>query len=99
MTKAYLIGNITVTNPSEYALYTAQVPKIIEKYGGKYLVRGGAATQLEGVVNGGRNVVIEFPSRVIAEAWYSSEAYQSIIHHRKNNSVGNLVLVDGYAIS
>jgi uncharacterized protein (DUF1330 family) len=97
MTKAYLIGNITVTNPSGFAVYSSQVPKTIEEYGGKYLVRGGVATQIEGVTHGGRNVVLEFPSRTLAEAWFSSEAYQSIIHHRQNNSTGTLVLVDGYA--
>jgi uncharacterized protein (DUF1330 family) len=98
MTKAYLIGNMTVTDPSGFAVYSAQVPKIIEEYGGKYLVRGGVSTQIEGGTHSGRNVVIEFPSRAVAEAWYSSEAYQSIIHHRQNNAKGTLVLVDGYAL-
>ena len=65
-------------------------------FGGKYLVRGGHATQLEGQAQGERNVVIEFPSREIAEAWYNSDAYQAIIAHRTNNSTGALALVDGY---
>ena len=97
MTKAFLIGQITVTNPAGYALYQAQVPKIIEDFGGRYLVRGGQATQVEGRSQGERNVVLEFPSRSSAEAWYASDAYQSIIHHRQNNSTGDLVLVDGYS--
>jgi uncharacterized protein (DUF1330 family) len=46
----------------------------------------------------GRNVVLEFPSREQAEAWYHSDAYQAIIHHRKDNSTGNLILVDGYSL-
>jgi len=41
-------------------------------------------------------VVVEFPSREIAEAWYNSEAYQAILQHRLNNSTGALALVDGY---
>ncbi len=96
MSKTYLVGQITVTHPEGYAVYSAQVPKTIAAFGGKYLVRGGHATQLEGYPQGARNVVIEFPSREIAEAWYNSDAYQSIIEHRTNNSRGVLALVDGY---
>jgi uncharacterized protein (DUF1330 family) len=98
MSKAYLVGQITVTNPQAYAVYSAQVPQTIAAFGGKYLVRGGRVTQLEGQAQGERNVVIEFPSREIAEAWYNSEAYQAIIAHRTNNSTGTLALVDGYDV-
>lgn len=98
MTKAYLIGQITITNPEAYAVYAAQVPLTITAFGGKYLVRGGHATQVEGQSQGDRNVVIEFPSRERAEAWYASEAYQAIINHRLNNATGALVLVDGYTL-
>lgn len=96
MSKAYLVGQITVTNPQAYAVYSAQVPYTIDTFGGKYLVRGGHTTQLEGQAQGERNVVIEFPSREMALAWYHSEAYQAIIQHRTDNSTGTLALVDGY---
>jgi uncharacterized protein (DUF1330 family) len=96
MSKAYLVGQITVTNPQAYAVYSAQVPQTIAAFGGKYLVRGGHATQLEGQPQGERNVVIEFSSREVAEAWYNSEAYQAIIQHRTDNSTGALTLVNGY---
>lgn len=98
MSKTYLVGQITVTHPEGYAVYSAQVPQTIAAFGGKYLVRGGRATQLEGHAQGERNVVIEFPSREIAEAWYNSDFYQAIIEHRTNNSTGALAFVDGYNI-
>lgn len=97
MNKAYLIGQITITNPDAYAAYAAEVPQTIATFGGKYLVRGGQATQVEGQSPGDRHVVIEFPSRDAAEAWYSSDAYQAIIRHRLDNATGTLTLVDGYA--
>lgn len=97
MPKAYLIGQITITNPEAYAQYATQVPQTIAAFGGKYLVRGGHATPVEGVMPEVRNVVIEFPSRVTAETWYNSEAYQAIIRHRTDNATGTLILVDGYA--
>jgi len=95
MTKAYFLGNIKITDPEGYAQYQKLVPKTISDFGGIYLVRGGVALQLEGDTLGGRNIVLEFSSREQAQAWYQSDAYQSIIHHRKNNSTGNLLLVDG----
>jgi uncharacterized protein (DUF1330 family) len=96
MSKAYLVGQITITNPQAYATYAAQVPQTIAAYGGQYLVRGGHATQLEGQAQGERHVVVQFASREIAEAWYHSEAYQAIIAHRINNSIGTIAIVDGY---
>lgn len=96
MTKAYFIGQITITNPTGYAHYASQVPQTIADGGGRYLVRGGTASQLEGVSHGDRHVVLEFPSRSMALAWYHGEAYQAILPHRQQNSRGDLVLVDGY---
>lgn len=96
MSKTYLVGQITITNPDTYATYAKQVPDTIAAFGGKYLVRGGHATQLEGHAQGERNVVIEFPNREAAQAWYNSNAYQAIIQHRINSSTGTLALVDGY---
>jgi uncharacterized protein (DUF1330 family) len=97
MTKAYLIGHITITNPQAYAAYSSQVPHTLAAFGGKYLVRGGLSTQIEAGTPGERHVVIEFPNRESAEAWYASAAYQAIIQHRTDNATGCLVLVDGYA--
>jgi uncharacterized protein (DUF1330 family) len=68
----------------------------LDKYGGKYLVRGGNSTQVEGTEQGNRKVVIEFASREAAETWYNSPEYQAIVPHRKANSVGHIAIVDGF---
>lgn len=96
MTKAYVIGQITVANPEGYTYYASRVPATIEAAGGHYLVRGGHTTHLEGQPQGDRQVVLEFPSRAAAEAWYHGQAYQAILPHRLQNSSGSLLLVDGY---
>lgn len=98
MSKVYLVGQITVINSEAYAIYSAQVPQTIAAFGGKYLVRGGLATVLEGTSQGDRNVVIEFPDRKSAEDWYASDAYQAIVKHRTENSTGILALIDGYEL-
>jgi uncharacterized protein (DUF1330 family) len=95
MAKAYLMGHITVTNPEEYKKYSAAVPATIDKHGGKYLVRGGSSTQREGEALRDRHVIVEFPSRQALDTWYDSPEYQAILPLRTNNSVGQIVLVDG----
>jgi uncharacterized protein (DUF1330 family) len=96
MTKAYIIGEVTVHNPEGYGHYAQKVPGTIAQYGGHYLVRGGASTQLEGRAQGARRVVIEFPSRDTAETWYNSPEYQAILPLRQAHSEGHLALVDGF---
>ena len=95
MSKAYVIGNITITNADGYAQYSARVPAVVAAFGGHYRVRGGIATNLDGQGSASRHVVIEFPSREQAQAWYDSVDYQLILPLRLNNSAGNVALVDG----
>ena len=96
MAKAYVIGQITVHNPEGYAKYAKQVPATLAQYSGKYLVRGGKSTQVEGVAQGDRRVVIEFASREAAETWHHSPEYQAILPDRINNSEGHIAIVDGF---
>ena len=93
----YLIAEIDVKDAEAYKGYTARVPDIIAKAGGRYLVRGGKTRSLEGAAVGGRIVVLEFPSFAAVEAFYASTAYQEVLPHRTAASVGRVYLVDGMA--
>ena len=46
---AYLYGNITIHDMPLYEQYRSQVPAIIAKYGGRYLVRGGGSRWSKGM--------------------------------------------------
>lgn len=92
----YSVGHITVTNMEAYKEYAAQVPAIIAAHGGRYLVRGGAATDVEGQMPGDRHVVLEFPDRAAAEGFYFSAEYQEILKIRLANSTGVMTIVDGF---
>ena len=92
---AYVIGEIEVTDPAEYAEYGKQVPATIERYGGRFVVRGGAVEPLEGGWTPKRLVVLEFPSMQKALAWYRSAEYAPLIKLRQQASRGKLVAVDG----
>lgn len=93
--KAYFIGQIDVHDLETYKRYLAQVSATVEQFGGRYLVRAGPLTLLEGKWSQPRTVVIEFPSREKTESWYNSPVYQSILPLRLAASTGNAIIVDG----
>ena len=41
-------------------------------------------------------VVLEFPNMTTLKKWYNSADYQNIIKDRTDNSIGNMVFVEGY---
>ena len=45
---AYIAVDITIKDPATYDRYKTLAPPSIAKYGGRYLVRGGTTTTLEG---------------------------------------------------
>jgi uncharacterized protein (DUF1330 family) len=59
---AYVAVDITVEDPITYDRYKLLAPPAIAKYGGRYLVRGGTATTLEGDWAPTRFVILEFPT-------------------------------------
>ena len=93
---AYLYGNITIHDMALYQQYRAQVPAIIAKYGGRYLVRGGAAEVVEGEFNAQRQVILEFPNMAALKAFYNSVEYLPLIAIRQKAATGSIVLIEGY---
>ncbi len=92
--KAYVIAVDTVHDAAMMAEYGKVVAATIAAFDGKFLVRGGKCSVLEGEWQP-RTVILEFPSREAAEAWYRSESYQKIIGLRLNSTSGSLVIIDG----
>ena len=92
---AYLIIQNRVVDPDEYAAYRERAPAVVQQFGGRYLVRGGAHEVLEGDWDIDRFVVLEFPSMEQARAWYSSAEYQEVAPIRQAASRGRGVLVEG----
>ena len=45
---AYILADIEVTDAAKFERYRAIAPAVIERYGGRYLARGGEAVALEG---------------------------------------------------
>jgi uncharacterized protein (DUF1330 family) len=92
---AYMIAEIDVVDPAAYEEYRKQVPGVVTKYGGRFIVRGGKIDAKEGGWMPKRMVVVEFPSLAQAQKWYDSPEYAPLIKLRQKASKGKLILVEG----
>ena len=92
---AYVLVDIEVTDQETYDDYRRQVPPLVEKYGGKYLVRGGDLETLEGDWKPKRLIVLEFPSVANAKQFYDSEEYGPLKALRIKATNSKMVLVEG----
>lgn len=92
---AFIVIQVDVTNQEKYEDYKKLTPASVEKYGGKFLVRGGERKDLEGQLEYSRLVLLEFPDMPSAERWYNSPEYQEAKALREGASNGIFTLVQG----
>ncbi len=92
---AYIIAHVEITDPERYREYMALTPGAIAAQGGRFLVRGGNPEALEGKLERSRVVVIEFPDRAAARAFYDSELYRTARAKRAGAAEFTMILVDG----
>ena len=92
---AYLIGSLEITDPTGFAEYARQVPAVIAQYGGRYVVRGGAAEMIEGDGPLHRQVVLEFPDMAALRTWYASPEYAPLLAKRQRTARTKVIFVEG----
>jgi len=92
---AYLVCTVRVNDPETYKRYTARTPELINKYGGRFLVRGGPVKTIEGPEFKERLVIIEFPSMETAKAFHASPEYQEAMQYRLAAAEARFLLVEG----
>jgi uncharacterized protein (DUF1330 family) len=92
---AYVIVDVDVTDPERYEQYKAAVPATLAAADGRFLVRGGEVTILEGDWQPSRLVVLEFENLAAAERWYESAAYQAAKKLREGGARLRMVAVQG----
>jgi uncharacterized protein (DUF1330 family) len=96
MPKGYWIARMEVTDPEAYDRYRSANAEAFEKYGARFVVRGGAQETREGGWPA-RSVVMEFPSVEAARACYDSPEYQRAKTLREGAAEVDLIIVEGYA--
>ncbi len=91
------IAELEVNDPEGLKPYGARVLGTIEPFGGRFIVRAGKISPLEGEAPKGRIAVIAFESMEQAQAWYHSPAYQEIKPIRQQAATSRTFIVEGTA--
>lgn len=72
---AYVVLDMEITDLEGFKEYQEHAGAVIERYGGKHLVRGGTLEVLEGDWQFHRLVILEFESVEQVMRFYNSEEY------------------------
>jgi uncharacterized protein (DUF1330 family) len=94
MSKAYWIVRVSVRDEQRYPAYLAAARPAFEKFGARFVVRGGAFESMEGVARD-RNVVVEFADRATATACYRSPEYEAAKAIRQSCAEADFIIVEG----
>ena len=93
---AYVVAFMDVSDDAKYdSEYVAYVVPLVAKHGGKPLALTADPDIREGDWPSGRNILIEFPDRAAAEAWYEDPEYLPYIKIRNELAEGGLAILDG----
>lgn len=92
---AYVIVEVNMTDPEEYAAYGKLAEQSVARHGGRFVVRGGAHEVIEGEW-APRMVVLEFDSLQAVRSWYDSDDYQACLPMRLKSTTSRMIAVEGY---
>ena len=92
---AYAIAHLRdVDLNAEIVDYIKRIDETLVPFGGRFLIHGVTPEVMEGPWDGDL-VVIAFPDRDAAHAWYASPGYQAILPLRTQNSRSAAIILDG----
>ncbi len=92
----YAVAKVTVKDDSWVPSYLEAVTALVHQHGSKYLARTPNIEQLEGQHDAPNVfVIIEWPSKEAAEAFYHDPEYQPHLDNRLAGSDSEFTLVAG----
>ena len=98
--QAYAIGLVQMRDPSWVEEYLAKLQPLLERHGGRCIVRTWQMEKLEGgAPPPDALVILEFPTVEDARAWYRDPEYAPLVKLRQGGSDTELILAAGVALS
>ena len=92
----FMLVDVDIHNIDEYKKYLEKVKPMVEKFGGKYLIKGGKIDAKEtDLWKPKRIVLVKFPNKSSALKLYNSEEYRALKHLRLNNASSNILFIEG----
>jgi uncharacterized protein (DUF1330 family) len=92
---AYVIVDLTVTDPAAFQQYASRIVDVVENCGGKYIVASENIERLEGDWRPQRLVVIQFESITRAKLWLQHDHYGELREIRHRAAKTNMIVVEG----
>ena len=92
---AYLMVRAKVTDMKRYQEYMKLTPAILEKYGGRFIIRGGEKVIMEGPEVTERMVMVKFDSVDAARRMYDSAEYQAAVKVRQGAAEASFIVMEG----
>lgn len=94
--RGYITVDVNITDMEGFMEYASRIPVLIEKYGGRYIVKGA---EPEVVRKGGESpqfvVVIEFPSVEAADGFIEERSKSELIEIFNRSTAGRILKVEG----
>lgn len=87
------VVHIDVTDDEKYAEYLEGSTKVVPKYDGEFIARGGRYETKEGREYP-RNVLVRYPTYERAVEAYESDDYQAIVGKAKASAVRSFTIVE-----
>ena len=94
--RGYITVDVNITDMEGFMEYASRVPALMEKHGGKYIVKGA---EPEVIRKSGEApqfvVVIEFPSVGAADGFIEERSKSELIEIFNRSTVGRILKVEG----
>ena|SRR2546423_10157908 len=98
--KYYTVGELEITDQSWVPEYAKNVTTMVERAGGRYLARTSKVEKIEGDRKAPEIfLIIEWPSKDAADAFYESEEYRPYRESRIKGARNEFVLIAGEDIA
>jgi uncharacterized protein (DUF1330 family) len=95
MASAYIIANVSVTNPVQYEEYKKWSSAAMLAHGAEVCVRGGKVEVIEGDWTPDRLVIMKFSSLAAAKAFNASPEYGKARAARQGAAIMRMIVVEG----
>jgi uncharacterized protein (DUF1330 family) len=94
--KGYAIAQVAIHDRDGYQQYAnANHLEIFGKFSGRILAIDDATDVIEGGRPFHLTVLVEFPTKELARAWYDSDDYQAIVGLRHSNATSTIATFGG----
>lgn len=94
---AYMVVLARIANREAFlANYAPAAAALVERFGGRYVLRGSGGALLEGTIGDGQSVIIsEWPDRAAAMRFWNSPEYAATKRLRNGIADCQVLLIDG----